>query len=279
VHEESDLVWRSLRDLVDGAVAEIHVDTPEALARALETVRVIEPELAERLRLHAGARPLFHSFGVEPQVDRLYSRRVPLPGGGSLVFDRTEAMVTVDVNSGRGRHESGLEETALQTNREAALEVARQIRLRDLGGVIAVDFIDLREPEHVRDVERLFREQLKRDRARVRAGRMGAFGVWVLTRRRAGGGAGAAQRACPRCGGSGEVVHPAQVALRVFRELMARAAEGRKPLRVRVSPEVAELLHATRGGAFEALQAESGCEVKVDPDPALPEDAWEIAAP
>lgn len=279
VHEESDLVWRALRDLADADVAEIHVDTPEALARALETVRVIQPELAESLRLHAGTRPLFHAHGVEEQVDHLYARRVPLPGGGSVVFDRTEAMVAVDVNSGRGRHESGLEETALRTNLEAAAEIARQVRLRDLGGVIAVDFIDMREPAHVREVERLFREHLRRDRARVRAGRMGPFGVWVLTRRRAGGGAGAAQRPCPRCGGTGELVQPQQVALRVFRELQARAAEAPKSLRARVSPEVAELLRATRSGALDALRGETGCPVRLEPDPTLPAEAWEVAAP
>ena len=279
LYAESDLVARALRDLVDQGVSEIHVDTPEALEGARRVVRLVQPELADRLRLHAAPDPLFHAFDVEAQIDRLRARRVALPGGGSIVFDKTEALVAVDVNSGRMREQVGLEETALKTNLEAAEEVARQLRLRDLGGVVVVDFIDMRGADHVKEVERAFRAHLARDRARVRPGRLGAFGIFVLTRRRAGAGGAVMRRACPRCEGSGEVIHPDEVALRVFRELRARASgKGRRGLRARVSPGVAEILQGARSAVVEALSGDSGREIGVETDPSLPPDGWEVVA-
>jgi len=279
LYAESDLVARSIRDLVDRDVSKIHVDTPEALEAARRAVRLVQPDLADRLRLHAAPEPLFHAFGIETQIDRLHARRVTLPGGGSIVFDRTEALVAVDVNSGRMREQDGLEETALKTNLEAAEAVARQLRLRDLGGVVVVDFIDMREADHVREVERAFRGWLARDRARVRPGRLGAFGIFALTRRRTGAGGAAVRRACPRCDGSGEVIHPDEVALRVFRELRARASgKGRRALRARVSPGVAEILQGARSAVVDALSGDSGREISVEADASLPPEGWEVVA-
>ncbi len=276
LYEESDLVARALRDLVDKDVKEIVTDTPEALARAREIMAAIQPALSERLRLHAGKEPLFHAFGIEEQVDRLHARRVPLPGGGSVVFDRTEALVAVDVNSGRTREEE-LEETALKTDLEAAETIAREIRLRDLGGVIVVDFIDLREAAHGKALERAFREALASDRARVRPGRLCDFGIFPLTRQRRG--AGPPPRACPRCGGTGDLVSPEEVAVRVFRELRARAARrGRAGIRARVNPEVAEILLRTRKGLIEALGEDARRSVVVEPDPGLPAGGWAVEA-
>jgi ribonuclease E len=279
LYTESDLVARALRDLVDKDVTEIFVDTPEALERARETVRAIQPELADRLRLHDTHVPLFHAFDLETQIDRLRSRRVPLPGGGSIVFDRTEALVAVDVNSGRMRVGDGLEETALKTNLEAGAEIARQLRLRDLGGVVVVDFIDMKESAHVRDVEREFKEHLSRDRARVRAGRLGAFGIFVLTRQRSGPGGVIHSRACPRCSGTGELIQPEEIALRVFRELMARAARrGSGGLNARVSPEVAAVLRESRAGELAALEEETGRRIEVETDASLPPEGWEVVS-
>jgi ribonuclease E len=276
LYEESDLVARALRDLVDRDVREIVVDTPEALARAREMVSALQPELAERLRLHAGGEPLFHAQRIEEQVDELRARRVRLPGGGSVVFDMTEALVAVDVNSGRTR-EDELEETALRTNLEAAEVIARQIRLRDLGGVIVVDFIDLRDAAHGKAVDKAFKAALACDRARVRPGRFGDFGIFAVTRQRTG--YGAPRRPCPRCGGTGTLVHPEEVALRVFRELRARTARrGKAAIRARVSPEVAETLGRTWKGQLEALGEETGRKVEVLGDPALPADGWAVEA-
>ncbi|MHC4934152.1 MAG: ribonuclease E/G, partial [Planctomycetota bacterium] len=273
------LVGRALRDLVEPAVAEIWVDTPEALGRAREVLETIQPELVERLHLHDSPQPLFHARDIETQIDRLGARKVSLPGGGSLVFDATEALVAVDVNSGRMRHEEGLEETALQANLEAAEEIARQLRLRDLGGVVVIDFIDMRDAEHVREVERVFREQLRKDRARLRPGRMGPFGIFALTRQRTGAGAGDGQRTCARCGGTGSVIREDEVALRVFRELMARiASPGRTSLKVRLSPEVAETLRTSHQEALTALSEECGREILLEPDDSLPPGGWQLEA-
>jgi len=273
LYEESDLVGRALRDLVDREVEAIVVDTPEALARAQDAMSAIRPELAARVRLHAGGEPLFHAHGIEDQVDELLARRVKLPGGGSVIFDATEALVAVDVNSGRTREEE-LEETALRTNLDAAQVIARQIRLRDLGGVIVVDFIDLREPTHGKAVERAFKEALARDRAHVRAGRYGDFGIFALTRQRTA--AGPSRRPCPRCGGVGDLVHPDEMALRVFRELRARATRrGKAGIRARVSPEVAEAL-GRRQGLLDALGEETGRRIAVEADSALPPDGWAV---
>jgi ribonuclease E len=275
LYEEKDLVGRALRDLADREMEGIVVDTPEAHAQARDLLAAIQPELTDRLRLHEGREPLFHAHGIEAQVDLVHARTVPLPGGGSIVFDRTEALVAIDVNTGRTREEE-LEETALRTNLEAAEEIARQLRLRDLGGVIVVDFIDLREHAHGRRVERAFKEALARDRARVRAGRLGDFGIFALTRQRTGAGV-APRRSCPRCGGRGEVAHPEAVALRVFRELRARAAgRGRAPIRARVAPEVRDILERQRGGALKALSEEARRPVGVEADPGRATDSWAV---
>jgi ribonuclease E len=279
LHAESDLVVRALRDLVARDVEEIHVDRADVLRRAEETLDAIQPELKERLRLHTGPEPLFHVFGVEAQVDRVRARRVALPGGGSIVFDRTEALVAVDVNSGRTREDEGLEETARRTNLEAADEIARQLRLRDLGGVIAVDFIDMREAANVRDVERAFKAALKRDRAHIRTGKMGPFGVFVLTRRRVGPGEGAGRRPCSSCGGSGQAVAPDEMALRAYRDVLARAASrSRSGTLVRLHPDAAAELLARRGDSLRALEASSGRAIRVEADPALAPDAWRVEA-
>ena len=277
LHSESDLVGRALRDMADHQVEEIWVDTPEAFERARETAAAIQPGMADRLRLHEARQPLFHAFAIEEQIDVLRSRSVPLPGGGSVVFDRTEALVAVDVNSGR-RDADGLEAAAFATNLEAAVEIARQLRLRDLGGVVVVDFIDMRQAEHNRQVERAFREALRRDRARVRPGRMGPFGIFALTRRRTGAGA-EPRRPCPRCAGAGAEETPAETALRVFRELRARAAgAGRKDLRARVGPEAAAVLEGLRGGVVKALEEESGRRIRVRAAGSLPPGAWAVDA-
>jgi ribonuclease E len=279
IYAESDLVGRALRDLVDREVEQIHVDTPEAHARAAEMLRAIQPEYVERLKLHDSSVPIFHGFQLETEIDSLRSRKVELPGGGSLVFDSTEALVAVDVNSGRMREEDGLEETALRTNLEAAPEIARQLRLRDLGGVVVVDFIDMRDPQHIKDVERAFRTALRRDRARLRPGRLGAFGIFALTRQRAGAGSADGRRPCARCGGTGEVVRPEEVALRVFREIMARAAGSEAGgLRVRLSPDVAETLRAMRSAALSALSEETGRAIRLEADPELPPGGWRLEA-
>jgi len=263
----SDLVARAVRDAV--RVDEIIVDTPAALERATEAARAVEPGLEPLLRLHASGVPLFHSYDVEDQVDALRERRVALPGGGSLVIDLTEALVAIDVNTGRTRHEDGLEETALRTNLEAAEEVSRQLRLRDLGGIVVVDFIDMKDPEHLKEVEDAFRAHLRKDPVHVRPGHLGEFCIFVLTRQWAGGGSVEGMDACPHCNGSGVLVEPEQIALRVWRELLAHTD---RPDRIYVREEVAHALSAMRGEQLKAFVP----SVCIETDEDVPASGWRI---
>ena len=278
LHAEGDLLVRSLRDLVDKHVDEIRVDDAEGYEQVKESLRALQPRLLDRLRLYEDARPLFHAYEIEDQVDRLASRRLSLPSGGSLVIDRTEALVAIDVNSGRTREEEGLEETARRTNLDAAPEIASQLRLRDLGGVVVIDFIDMLDKNHVREVERTLKQALKADRAKVRMGRIGPFGTLALTRQRIGAQATGETRTCPACGGAGEVQDPLHVALRAFRELKERCCggKGRRGLRVILRPEAARLLRERRKEALEQLRRSSGRKLLVEEDPDLACGAWRL---
>lgn len=278
LHAEGDLLVRSLRDLVDKHVDEIRVDDAEGYEQVKESLRALQPRLLDRLRLYEDARPLFHAYEIEDQVDRLASRRLSLPSGGSLVIDRTEALVAIDVNSGRTREEEGLEETARRTNLDAAPEIASQLRLRDLGGVVVIDFIDMLDKNYVREVERTLKQALKADRAKVRMGRIGPFGTLALTRQRIGAQATGETRTCPACGGAGEVQDPLHVALRAFRELKERCCggKGRRGLRVILRPEAARLLRERRKEALEQLRRSSGRKLLVEEDPDLACGAWRL---
>ncbi|MEE8106573.1 MAG: Rne/Rng family ribonuclease [Planctomycetota bacterium] len=276
LHAESDLVVRAMRDLMADDVSEIVVDDPAALERARESLAAWQPELTDRLRLHDDPRPLFHAFDLETQLDQIGGRRVRLESGGTIVLDQTEALLAIDVNSGRTR-EDELEETARRTNLEAAAEIARQLRLRDLGGVVAVDFIDMRDPAYVKEVDSAFRAALRKDRSHVRPGHLGAFGIFVLTRRRAGLEGSLSTRPCPLCAGAGRAPVPETTGLRVFRELAAKASKrGRTGLRARLSPEVSGALVSLKGSALRALEEESGRTIEIVGDSDLRPDQWRI---
>ncbi|MFO0934564.1 MAG: ribonuclease E/G [Planctomycetota bacterium] len=231
------------------------------------------------VEVHPGPTPIFHAFGVEAQMEDAFRRTIRLPSGGSIVIDPTEALVAIDVNSGRMTEEEDLETTALKTNLEAVPEVARQLRLRDLGGVIVVDFIDLRERSHTHQVERAMRDALRRDRARIRLSRIGPFGCLELTRQRIRPALFSVTHvACPTCGGAGRRRHPLGLALRVLREMRARAARsrGHGGMEVRLPPPVAELLRKKRGDALSALETWLTGPFKLVPDPSIPYGGWAI---
>jgi ribonuclease E len=231
------------------------------------------------VEVHPGPTPIFHAFGVEAQMEDAFRRTIRLPSGGSIVIDPTEALVAIDVNSGRMTEEEDLETTALKTDLEAVPEVARQLRLRDLGGVIVVDFIDLRERAHVAEVERAMREALRRDRARIRMARIGPFGCLELTRQRIRPAlASVTHVACTACGGAGRRRHPFGLALRVLREMRARAARsrGHGGMEVRVPPPVAELLKKRRADSLAALEAWLTGPFRLVPDATIPSGGWSI---
>jgi ribonuclease E len=205
LYQESDVAIRTMRDLFSTRTEAVIVDDPKVYEQMLEFTRRLMPEHVERVKLHESTKPLFHAYGVEQDFERIFSRRVELPSGGSIVIDQTEALVAIDVNSGRTRDEGAdFEDIALKTNLEAAPEIARQIKLRDMGGILVVDFIDMLRPSSRRQVEKTFAECLDQDRARSKVGRISQFGLLELTRQRLGPGLSKlVYEACPTCKGSG----------------------------------------------------------------------------
>ena len=162
------MVTRTIRDMFTSDIDAIYIDEPEAFAQAQEFMKIVMPRYADRLKFHDDAEPIFHHFKIEQEVSKLQDKKVPLPGGGSLIIEQTEALVAIDVNSGTFRVGDDAEETAYQTNLQAAKEIARQLRLRNLGGVIVNDFIDMKDERHRRNLEETFRKALRRDRSRTK---------------------------------------------------------------------------------------------------------------
>lgn len=248
VLDEEPASVRAARELWTPDVARVVVDDPAAEAELRAAFAGAAD--APAIEAYSGSRPLFEALDLERDWQALYRPRVPLPGGGSLVIHETEALTAVDVNSGATQADS-LEETALQANLGACEEIARQARLRDLGGIVVVDFIDMRVAEHRRRVEAALSEALRRDRARLKVGHLGAFGLMAFTRRRAGGGLPRAlESLCRGCGGGGHVAHHHAGGLRALRRMRAESAA--RSFRVRAQPGTCAAL---RGPLAEALRA------------------------
>ena len=267
LYAEESALERAVRDLFRPDLDRILVDDAELRPRLEDGLRKAAPGLEVPVESWDRTRPLFEALDLERDYQALFRPRVPFGAGASLVIQATEALTAVDVNSGRIGGER-LEETALEANLQAAREIARQIRLRDLGGIIVVDFIDLREPAHRRRVEEALREALLEDRARWKLGRLGSFGLLALTRRRLGTGMpGPGEEPCPHCGGSGSLLAAHAGALRLLRRLRAAAAGPRAPaaLRARAAPPVLEILHTEHQAALESLEAGLRIESREDP--------------
>jgi ribonuclease E len=221
IYQESDMVIRTIRDIYNAEIETIWIDEPETFERAREFLKVVLPRHANRLKLYEGKEPIFHKYRIEDEITRIQQRHVPLAGGGSLVIDQTEAMVAIDVNSGNFRADNDAEETAYQMNLRAAAEICRQIRLRDLGGVIVNDFIDMREERHRRGVERALRDAIRRDRARSKILRISPFGLIEMTRQRIRPSLRrSVYEDCPCCRGTALVKTAESVAIEVVRLLL-----------------------------------------------------------
>ena len=226
IYEESSLVKRAIRDLYDKDVDEIHVDGEAAYKEAKDFVRMLMPSHAKRVHSWKDATPIFAKHGVERQLDSIYSPVVTLKSGGYIVINQAEALVAIDVNSGRATRERNIEQTAFKTNMEAADEAARQMRLRDLAGLIVIDFIDMEEPKNDRAVEKRMKENLRFDRARVQMGKISGFGLLELSRqRRRTGVLEGTSHVCDNCQGSGRVRSVESAALALLRALDETAAK------------------------------------------------------
>jgi len=227
IYREHDLVLRNIRDYFTPDISEIFIDNEEVFERAKDFLLNVMPGKERLLHLYQGDQPIFSRFGLEAQIESIYKRRVQLRSGGSIVIDGTEALTAIDVNSGGSMRGGNQEDTAHKTNLEAAAEIGRQLRLRDLGGIVVIDFIDMRQQSHINDVERALREAMKPDKARHDIGRISRLGLLEVSRQRLRPAATASSyTACPMCEGHGAIRTPESAALVALRKIHNRIAEG-----------------------------------------------------
>lgn len=218
IHQESNVIVRAIRDYLRRDIGEILIDSNTIYERALEHIRLVRPDFVSRVKKYDGEVPLFSHYQIESQIESAFQREVRLPSGGSIVIDPTEALTSIDINSARATKGGDIEETALNTNLEAADEIARQLRLRDLGGLVVIDFIDMTPVRHQREVENRLRDAVRLDRARVQIGRISRFGLLEMSRQRLSPSlAEASHHICPRCSGTGVVRDNESLALSVLR--------------------------------------------------------------
>ena len=271
VYEEGSLIKRAIRDLYGRDVDEVVVSGEAAHREAQDFMRMLMPSHARNVKLHREPTPIFAEAGVEAQLDAMFSTQVTLKSGGYLVINQTEALVAIDVNSGRSTREHNIEDTALRTNLEAADEVARQLRLRDLAGLIVVDFIDMEEGRNNRAVERRIKDALKNDRARIQVGRISHFGLLEMSRQRIRTGVVEGSTApCPHCAGAGTVRSTASIALHVLRileEALVRSSAHDITLRTRATVAL-YILNQKRAHLLD-LEQRFGVHVTVAEDDAL----------
>ena len=265
IYEESDMIIRTIRDIFTGDVDAIYIDEPAAYERAKEFLQIVMPRYVNRLQLYEGKEPLFHKYRLEDEISRIHERKVPLRQGGGIVIDQTEALVAIDVNSGNFRAEDSAEETAYQMNLLAAREIARQLRLRDLGGVIVNDFIDMRKEKHRRGVERALRDAVRRDRARTKILRTSPFGLIEMTRQRIRPSLKRSVfKDCPGCDGTGVVKTAESMAIEVVRLLiLATQREGVARVTVTVADEVATYLNNKKRRELAKLEDEGSVIIQI----------------
>lgn len=268
VYEEGSLVKRSIRDLYSKDIDEIQVAGDAGYREAKDFMKMLMPSHAKNVKLYKTEKSLFSAFGIEPQLDAMFSPQVTLKSGGYLVINPTEALVSVDVNSGKSTREHNIEDTAVQTNLEAAEEVARQLRLRDLAGLIVIDFIDMDERRNNNAVERKLKDCLKSDRARIQVGRISPFGLMEMSRQRIRTGVLESTTViCEHCEGTGYVRSPASISLQVLRGLEDHLAKhSNNNVAVKVRTEVALYILNQKRSNLAELEARFGVQVTVEAD-------------
>jgi ribonuclease E len=268
IHEEGHLVLRAVRDLYDKDVERIIVDGDDAYNEARTFVKMLMPSHTRKVVEHEGGGPLFVVTGVEDQLEGIYSPTVQLPSGGYIVINQTEALVAIDVNSGKATRERNVEQTALKTNMEAAAEACRQMRLRDLAGLIVIDFIDMEDGKNNRAVEKKMKDSLKIDRARVQTGRISQFGLFEISRqRRRAGVLELSSEVCDHCGGTGRMRSIESAAIQLMRTIEARAADDRvQAVHVEAAPDVALYLLNEKRAEIADIEREAHVVVRIEAD-------------
>src|SRR5436305_2158553 len=265
LYTDQDLILQALRDYLDSSIEEVLVDDDEAFEKARAYIQAFMPRSTTALIRYSERIPLFSRYDLETQIDRIYERRVDLPSGGSIVIDATEALTAIDVNSGRSTRAATQEETALHTNLEAASEVARQLRLRDLGGIVVVDFIDMRASKNQRRVEKAVKDALKVDKARSTVGRISANGLLEINRQRIQQALQLrTHRPCPTCSGSGRLASEEMVSLSLLRRIEARAASGSiQGVKIGLHPELADALQNHYRQELAGIEEELDVKIEI----------------
>ena len=278
IYQEHDLVIRSIRDYFTPDIQEVWVDHRDVYRRARDFFQAVMPRYQGRVKLYRDKKPIFAKSGLEHQLEAIYNHKVDLKSGGSIVIDQTEALVAIDVNSGRATREKGIEETAYKTNMEAAQEVARQLRLRDMGGLIVIDFIDMRNAKHIQEIEKALRQAVKRDKARTQVARISQFGLLELSRQRLkptileGN-----YMSCLQCGGTGLVKSPVSMALSILRRLRAEVTSGTvASVKTTMPLEVATYLQNNKRREISLLEEDNDCLIQLFGDPAMRQNEYDI---
>ncbi|MEM1244423.1 MAG: Rne/Rng family ribonuclease [Pseudomonadota bacterium] len=268
IHQEGDVVIRAIRDYLRQEISEILIDNAETFSKARQYIQQVRPDFLNRVKLYQDNIPLFTRFHIESQIETAFLREVQLPSGGAIVIDNTEAMVAIDINSGRDTKGLDIEETALNTNLEAADEIARQLRLRDIGGLIVIDFIDMSPVRNQREVENRLREALRMDRARVQIGRISRFGLLEMSRQRLKSTLGeSVQQKCPHCEGRGTIRSVESMTLSLIRLLEENAMlEHTAQLQLQVPVDVASYLINEKREAIALIEKRHKVSILILPN-------------
>jgi len=271
IYQESNIIVRGLRDYFRGDIGEIIADEPGTHAQAADFIKLYMPQNERKLKLYQDDVPLFNRYQVESQIETAFRREVSLPSGGALVIDHTEALISIDINSARATKGSDIEETATNTNLEAADEVARQLRLRDLGGLVVIDFIDMMASKHQRAVENRLRDALKQDRARVQVGRISKFGLLEMSRQRLRPSLGeSSENVCPRCHGHGTIRGIESTALSILRLVEEEAMKDNTgKVLADVPVEVATYLLNEKRQSINEIEARNQCTLLIVANPSI----------
>ena len=271
IHQESDVIVRAIRDYLRRDIGEILIDNKKIFEKAKNHIRLVRPDFINRVRLYEGEVPLFSHYQIESQIESAFQREVRLPSGGSIVIDVTEALTAIDINSSRSTRGGDIEETALNTNLEAADEIARQLRLRDLGGLIVIDFIDMTPVRHQREVENRIREATRQDRARIQFSRISRFGLLEMSRQRLSPSLSeASSHICPRCQGTGKVRDNESIALSILRLVEEEAIkENSSQVHAIVPVEVASYLLNEKRKAISGIEKRQDVDVIIVPSESM----------
>lgn len=279
IHQESNVIVRAIRDYLRRDIGEILIDKTSIYEQAMKHIELVRPDFANRVKLYRGDVPLFSHYQIESQIESAFQREVRLPSGGSIVIDPTEALTSIDINSARATKGSDIEETAFNTNLEAADEIARQLRLRDLGGLVVIDFIDMTPVRHQREVENRMKDAVRHDRARVQLGRISRFGLLEMSRQRLRPSLGdSAHNVCPRCSGHGTVRGTESLALSVLRIMEEESIKDNTgQIEAQLPVNVATYLLNEKRGAVASVEKRHKVQLVIIPNPNMETPHYNVA--